>query len=92
MKCFSFIIALLFFNLNLNAQVEKPGKTKFIAGLSGPELLHAGLTYRLANASLLGLNAGIGPSWGMIWSSVNFEHRLYVGNNSVKTNQRTWFF
>jgi hypothetical protein len=34
---------------------------------------------------------GAGPSMGMLWSSVNLEHRLYFGKESQETNQKTWF-
>ncbi len=86
------VITLISFHLNLFAQEGKMYKTRFVTGLSGPELLHAGITHRLANASQLGLSAGAGPSLGMIWTSLNVEHRLYLGRNSEKSNQKTWFF
>jgi hypothetical protein len=92
MKPAMVITTLLFFNLNLFAQAGKISKARFVTGLSGPELLHAGITYRIANASQLGLNAGVGPSSGAIWTSINLEHRLYLGKNDIKTNQKTWFF
>ena len=57
----------------------------------GPEQLHAGFTYSIANASQFGLNAGAGPSWGGVWLSVSLEHRLYIGGNAVRTSQRVWF-
>lgn len=92
MKYALVIIPLLYFNINLFAQGEKTSKTRFVIGLSAPELLHAGVTYRLANVSQLGLNAGAGPSSGMVWTSISLEHRLYLGKNSEKSNQKTWFF
>ncbi|MBK5270337.1 MAG: hypothetical protein JJE22_04910, partial [Bacteroidia bacterium] len=92
MKHSIIIIGLLFFSLNLCAQKEAISKTRFVIGLSGPELLHAGVTYRIANASQLGLNAGVGPSSGLVWTSISLEHRLYLGKNSEIINQKTWFF
>ena len=86
------ILAVILFNYHVYAQQEKTGKTRFVAGLSGPELLHAGVTYRIANASQVGLNAGAGPSSGTVWTAISLEHRLYIGKNSAKTNQKTWFF
>ena len=86
------ILPLFLFNLNLYAQENLPGKTRFVAGLSGPELLHAGITYRIANASQFGLNAGDSPSLGTIWTSISLEHRLYLGKNDARINQKTWFF
>ena len=80
------------FTFNLRAQEKKISKTRFVIGLSAPELLHAGITYRIANSSQVGLSVGAGPSMGMIWPSINLEHRLYLGKNSEKTNQKTWFF
>ena len=92
MKYAILILTLFVLNKNLSAQEEKISKTKFVIGLSGPELLHAGVLYRIANTSSFGLNAGAGPSWGMIWTSINLEHRLYLGKNNDRTNQKTWFF
>ena len=86
------IITLFFFNLNLCAQADKLSKTRFVTGLSAPELLHAGVTYRIANVSQIGLNAGVGPSSGTIWTSISLEHRLYLGKNDERINQKTWFF
>ena len=86
-------IILLFFSsiINLCAQKEIK-KIKFIVGLSSPELIHAGVTYRIANISQLGVSVGAGPTWGGIWPTINFEHRLYLLKNSDKTNEKTWFF
>jgi hypothetical protein len=28
----------------------------------------------------------------MIWTSISLEHRLYLGKNDVRINQKTWFF
>jgi hypothetical protein len=86
------ILAALLFNLNVCAQENKINKTRFIAGLSGPELLHVGFTHRLASVSQVGLSVGAGPSMNMLWSSLNLEHRLYFGKKSQHTNQKTWFF
>ena len=85
-------LALLCLNVNLFSQEVQTGKTKFIAGLSAPELLHIGLTHRIANVSQLGISVGAGPSLGLIWTSINLEHRLYVGKNSERTDQKQWFF
>lgn len=89
---YTIVITSLFFNLCLFAQQGEIGKARLVTGISAPELLHIGLTYRVANASQLGFSAGAGPSSGAIWPSINLEHRLYIGNNSAKTNQRTLFF
>ena len=86
------IITLFLFILNLYPQEVLPRETRIVAGLSGPELLHAGITYRIANISQLGLNAGAGPSLGNIWISISLEHRLYLGKNDARINQKTWFF
>ena len=86
------VITLFFSSLNLCAQQDQISKTRFVTGLSGPELLHAGVTYRIANASQFGLSVGAGPSLGSIWPSISLEHRLYFGKNTETTNQKTWFF
>lgn len=92
MRCAIVIIALLFFNCNAFAQTKQASKARFVIGLSGPELLHAGITYRLANISQLGFNAGIGPTSGGVWPAISLEHRLYLGKNDARINQKTWFF
>lgn len=92
MKFFIVIIPFLFFNVATWAQKKIPGKTRFVLGLSVPELIHAGVTYRLANASQLGLNAGAGPTLGGVWPAISLEHRLYIGKNDERSNQKTWFF
>lgn len=92
MKRSTLILFLLASILNLTAQETPVKKTKMVLGLSGPELFHIGATHRLANSSLIGLNAGIGPSMGMVWTAISFEHRLYFWKNSPKNNQKVWFF
>jgi hypothetical protein len=81
----------IFFSLNVSAQNDKISKTRFVTGLSAPELLHVGVTYRVANASQFGLNAGGGPTLGGIWPAISLEHRLYFGENNERTNQKAWF-
>ncbi|HYC40216.1 MAG TPA: hypothetical protein VEB63_06985 [Chitinophagaceae bacterium] len=83
------IIAILIFNFSAIAQEKESSNTRLVAGLSGPELLHAGVTYRIANVSQVGLNAGIGPSAGTVWTAFSLEHRLYFGKNSERSKQKT---
>lgn len=85
-------VTLFIFNSNLFAQKDLPGKTRFVAGLSAPELIHAGVTSRIANISQLGLNAGAGPSLGTIWTAISLEHRLYLRKNDERMQMKTWFF
>jgi hypothetical protein len=92
MKCAIVITALLFFNCNVFAQTKESNKVRFVIGLSGPELFHAGVTYRLANISQFGLNAGLGPTSGGVWPTISLEHRLYLGKNDSRINQKVWFF
>ncbi|MDH7460362.1 hypothetical protein QEG73_03700 [Chitinophagaceae bacterium 26-R-25] len=72
-------------------QETKQHKTRFVTGISVPELIHAGVTYRLASWSQLGFNAGLGPTWGGVWPTLSLEHRLYVGNRHPRLGQKTWF-
>ncbi len=92
MKYIFVVIALLSLNNKLYCQDTNSGNTRFIAGLSGPELIHAGITHRISNSSQLGLSGGVAPSMGMIWSSINLEHRLYLGKSSEENDQKTYFF
>jgi hypothetical protein len=79
-------------SVELHAQIKNVSKTKFVVGLSAPEILHAGVTYRWANASLIGLNGGLGPTMGGVWPSISLEHRLYLGKDHEKSGMKTWFF
>lgn len=89
---YTFLIFLpLFFSMNLYAQEIKPSKTRFVAGIAGPELFHAGIIYQLAPVSKIGFNGGIGPSYGQIWTALSLEHRLYFGKENEKINDKTWF-
>lgn len=66
---------------------EQEDKTRFVAGISGPELIHAGITFKITRSNRIGVSAGAAPSWGTTWSSVNLENRLYVNVDSPY-----WFF
>lgn len=92
MKYLSLLLIFVVSNLSAFGQKDKIGNTRFVIGVSGPELLHAGFTYRIANASQLGINAGLAPTWGGVWPALSLEHRLYFGKNDQRTNQKTWFF
>lgn len=91
MKTTITILFLTVISYGLHGQSEQSHHGRFVAGLSGPELLHIGVTYRLAGISLLGINAGIGPSAGTAWTAISFEHRLYFGAASGTHSQKTWF-
>ncbi|MES2431768.1 MAG: hypothetical protein V4556_12585 [Bacteroidota bacterium] len=92
MKYIFATISLIVFSLNLFSQTEKVSRTKFVLGLSIPEILHMGATYRISNSSLVGLNAGAGPTWGGLWPTINLEHRLYIGKTNEAINRKVWFF
>lgn len=86
---------LLLLQLNvliLFAQEDSLTKTKFAIGLSAPELFHAGVNIDLTKYNQLGFSAGVGPSWGTVWPTLNVEHRLYFGKIMEATNRRRWFF
>ncbi len=102
MKCYALLLAaLILMAFHLDAQMNsstpplnsnfKTSKIRIVAGLSVPELFHAGVTYRIANISQVGVNAGLGPTWGATYTAISLEHRLYVGKNDKRTNQKTWF-
>jgi hypothetical protein len=85
-------LIVIFYIADLQAQDKQIHKTRFVIGLSGPELFHAGATFRLTNSNQLGISAGAGPSLGIVWTAFSAEHRLYLGKNSERTGQKTWFF
>lgn len=90
-KVFLTLFILFFCDPGLSAQTEKKTTTNFVVGVSAPELFHAGVAFRVSNSNQLGINAGIGPSSGEVWPSISIEHRLYLGKNDNKTNQKSWF-
>jgi hypothetical protein len=91
-KSFFTLLILIFPCFLLFAQETASSHTRFVIGVSGPELFHAGITYRIANASQFGLSAGAAPSLGKVWSSLNLEHRLYLGKNALPIERKVWFF
>jgi hypothetical protein len=92
MKNLCVVFLSLIFSMTLTAQESNISKTRFVAGLAGPELFHAGISYRLANISQFGFNAGIAPGYGQLfWPALSLEHRLYFGKNDEKINYKTWF-
>ena len=76
----------------VNAQADTLTKTRFVIGISAPELLHAGINIDLGKFNQVGFSAGIGPSWGTVWPTLNIEHRLYFGKYIESTNRRKLFF
>ena len=82
---------MLYLNFVAYAQKEKISNQRFVMRLSAPELLHLGYSYRINNKSQIGVNTGIGPTLGGVWSTVSLEHRLYVGENDKRINQKTFF-
>lgn len=73
------------------AQIDSLSKARFVVGLSAPELLHLGAAVDLGKSNQFGIAAGIGPSWGTVWPTLNLEHRFYLGRASEFTNRRRWF-
>ena len=73
-------------------QADTLTKTRFVIGLSAPELLHAGVNVDLGKSNQVGFSAGIGPSWGEVWPTLNIEHRLYFGKIIESTKRKRWFF
>ncbi len=91
MRFATILLPLLIFSQSLCSQ-EAAGKSRFVLGLSAPELLHVGFTHRIAPVSQVGLSVGAAPSLGKTWTSINFEHRLYLGKADERTAQKVWFF
>lgn len=77
--------------LSLSAQSDSLAKTRFVVGLSAPELLHLGINLNISKSSQVGFAAGIGPTWGGTWPTLNLEHRLYIGKINEFTNRKIWF-
>ncbi|MEP6794436.1 MAG: hypothetical protein ABJB16_08935 [Saprospiraceae bacterium] len=86
------ILMTLLFNFSLCAQDVKISKTRIVAGIAIPEFLHLGASYRIANISQIGVSVGVSPSWGVTYTSLNVEHRLYFDKIGKKANQKTLFF
>jgi hypothetical protein len=92
MKKLFILLLLQITTLLVVAQEDSLTKTKFVIGLSAPELLHAGVNIDFTKYNQLGVSAGIGPSWGSVWPTLNIEHRFYFGKIMEATNRRRWFF
>lgn len=92
MKKIILLTVVVFSAINLIAQDKKLNKAKIVLGISGPELIHTGLTYRVTNSSQLGLIVGAGPTSGGLWPTLSIEHRLYLGKDQEAIKQKTWFF
>ena len=54
--------------------------------------MHIGANYDIAKISQLGFSAGIGPTWGGVWPTLNLEHRLYFGKANQITARKQLFF
>jgi hypothetical protein len=92
MQKLCFLIVSAIATLVVSAQADTLTKTRFVIGLSAPELLHVGINTDLGKSSQVGFSAGIGPSWGGFWPTLNIEHRLYLGKILESTNRRQFFF
>ncbi|KAA9332336.1 hypothetical protein F0P96_12725 [Hymenobacter busanensis] len=92
MKKLGFQVLLWLSTLGASAQDPAFARTKFVIGLSAPELLHVGVGIDATKYNQLGLGAGVGPSWGTLWPSLSAEHRLYFGKTQELTNRKQWFF
>lgn len=84
--------AILPFWYLANCQVDTLSKSRFVVGISAPELLHAGVNVDLGTRSQVGVSAGIGPSWGTVWPTISLEHKLYFGAIRESTQRRPLFF
>lgn len=87
-----FCLVLLAGSCFLNIAAQEPlSKTRILCGLSAPELLHLGVATQITRSNMVGISAGVGPTWGGLWPSVNAEHRLYLGPSNRTTGRRQWF-
>ena len=86
------LTSVLLFNFVYGQDTTKIKRVKVVFGVSAPELIHAGMTVRISNSSMAGVNAGFAPSWGEAIVALSFEHRLYFGRNSKYTGQKVAFF
>jgi hypothetical protein len=92
MKKYLLTILFTFGTLFVIAQMDSLSKARFVIGLSTPELFHAGGSIDLGKSNQIGVSAGVGPTWGGVWPTLNIEHRLYFGKLSEITRRKTWFF
>lgn len=89
-KFCTFLLCHLLASLSFS-QTDSLTKTRFVIGLSAPELFHIGVNYDLASISQLGVTVGIGPTWGGVWPTINAEHRLYFGKIDPQKLRRKVF-
>lgn len=87
----NFLILLVFASSFASAQEDSLTKTRIVIGLAAPELIHLGFATDLGQRNQVGFSAGLAPSWGSVWPSLNVEHRFYFGGNSAATLKKKFF-
>lgn len=67
-------------------------KSRFVLGLSSPELLHIGYGIDVSRKYHIGITAGIGPSWGTAWPQFSIEQRILFATSDSPGQKGQWFF
>ena len=86
-----FSILLMCLPFLSQSQNEDLSKTRFVAGLSYPELIHLGANVAVGNYNQIGGSVGFLVFYGY-HPTVNIEHRFYFENLKDFTKPRNWFF
>ncbi|MEJ7912844.1 MAG: hypothetical protein WKF70_06800, partial [Chitinophagaceae bacterium] len=76
----------------IRAQDSSKSATRLAIGIAAPELLHVAFGFDIGKINTLCFGAGLGPSWGTVWPTLNAEHRLYFGERQNFTNRKRGFF
>lgn len=90
MKSYIFI-PLICLPFLLQSQNKNLSKTRFVAGLAVPELIHLGTNVDVASYNQIGGSAGFLVFYGY-HPTLNIEHRFYFGNLKNSTKRTNWFF
>lgn len=75
-----FLIFLLF--SNALGQYDRTNEIRIIAGVSVPELFSIGGTYKVSQLNVVGGSLGFMPVGGLLWQTINAEHRLYFSRST----------
>ncbi|WP_310992721.1 hypothetical protein [Aequorivita marina] len=84
-------LLFLFCAFLMQAQQESLTKTRFVTGLSVPELIHLGANVDVGKRSQIGASTGFLVFYGY-HPTLSVEHRLYFSKLNDFTNRRNWFF
>jgi hypothetical protein len=74
------------------AQYDRSREIRLIAGASLPELFSIGGNIKITKLNVVGGSLGFLPVGGLLWQTVNAEHRLYFSRSTKGDIIRKYYF